>query len=167
MSRIELQVIGHFEGRDAAHRCLEALHRDPRGAGLEIVVRVPNKPHQTMPISLSHARSALGKGVVIGATSGLFVGLVVGWAGYRFEGLGPSIILAFAVLGLALGSLGAALIGPINPHPVIERLEHEGGVTLVVDARDPHDRAWVEATMRDYGAEIEHLRDFMALPARS
>jgi hypothetical protein len=167
LSPIELQVIGHFDGRDAARRCLETLHRDPRGARIEIVVRVANKPHQTIPISLSHARSALGKGVLIGGMTGLFMGLVIGWAGYQFEGMRPGIIVAFATLGLALGSLGAALIGPINPHPLIERLEHEGGVTLVADARDPHDRAWVEAVMRDHGAEIEHLRGFTALPARS
>jgi hypothetical protein len=156
VSPIELQVIGYFSDSDAARRALDVLHKDPRGGRLEVVVRVKDKPHQTVPISLSHTRAALVKGVGIGGTTGLLMGAVVGWAGYRFEGLEPSIILAFGALGLGLGSLGAALIGPMNPHPLIEKLEKGRGATLVVDADTPQDRAWAEQVMRDYGADIEH-----------
>ncbi len=156
MSPIELRVIGHFTDRQAARAALERLHHDARSDELEVVVRVPDKPHQTIPIPLSHARSALAKGVVVGGLTGLVMGFVVGWLGYRFQGLGPGIVLAFAAVGLALGLLGAALIGPTNPHPLIDKLEHEGGVTIVVDARDPHVRAWAEQVLREHGADIQH-----------
>ena len=155
MSPIELQVIGYFSDSDAARRALDTLHKDPRGARLEVVVRVQDKPHQTVPISLSHSRVALAKGLGIGGATGLLMGGVVGWAGYRFEGLEPSIIVAFGALGLGLGALGAALIGPINPHPLIERLEKGHGATLVVDADTPQDRAWAEQVLLDHGADIE------------
>ncbi len=120
-----------------------------------MVVRVPNKPHQTIPLSVSHAREALLKGVLIGGSSGLLVGAIVGWAGYRFEGLDAGIVVAFAALGLVLGSLGAALIGPINPHPAFERVEERAGVTLVIHSPHKSDRGWIEELMREHQGEIE------------
>jgi hypothetical protein len=155
MTRTDHLIIAHFAGHEPARRVLEALRRDPRYERLEVVVRVPNKPHQTMPISLSHAREAIVRGIVIGAVSGLAVGAAVGWAGYRFEGLGIGIIVAFAALGLVLGSLGAALIGPINPKPEVERIEELAGVTIVVNAHRVDDRPWVEQVMRENAGTIE------------
>lgn len=155
MSPIELRVMGHFTDRGPAHAALEVLRDDPRSEELEIVVRVPDKPHQTVPIPLSHARGALAKGVLVGGLTGLAMGALIGWLGYTFESLRPGIMLAFAAIGLALGLLGAALIGPTNPHPVLSKLEQQG-VTIVVDARDPNLRAWAERVLRDHGADILH-----------
>ncbi len=155
MTRTDHFVIAQFSSHETARRVLEALRRDPRYEHLEVVVRVPNKPHQTIPLSVSHAREAIVRGIVIGAVSGLAVGAAVGWAGYRFEGLGVGIIIAFAALGIVLGSLGAALIGPINPHPKLERLEEQAGVTIVVNAHRLEDRPWVEEIMRENAGIIE------------
>ncbi|NUO51686.1 MAG: prepilin peptidase [Polyangiaceae bacterium] len=155
MTRTDHLIIAQFAGHEPARRVLEALRRDPRYEHLEVVVRVPNKPHQTIPVSLSHARAAMIRGVITGAVSGLIVGAVIGWAGYRMEGLGYGIIIAFAALGLVLGSLGAALTGPMNPHPAIERVEEQAGVTIVVNAHRLIDRPWVEEIMRQHAGMIE------------
>lgn len=155
MTRTDHLIIAQFAAHEPARRVLEELRSDPRYEHLEVVVRVPNKPHSSLPVSLSHAREAILRGIVVGAVSGTIIGAVIGWAGYRMEGLGYGIIIAFAALGLVLGSLGAALTGPMNPHPVVERFEDQAGVTIVVNAHRLDDRPWVEEVMRANAGTIE------------
>jgi hypothetical protein len=149
-------IVAHFTNHRPARLALEALRRDPRRDRIEVSIRVPGKPERRIPLSLRRGETAL-RGVLIGAVTGLLVGATIGWAAVHIQDLhlSKSIVFAFAALGLVLGCVGAALIGPFNLQSALEHLPPQSGVTLVFNAHREADRLWIEDVLRGHDGIIE------------
>jgi len=157
MSKAKEAVIGHFVNARLAREAYVRLRRAqlfrPR---MEIQVRTPNKGHEELPLSATDLRGATLRGAALGAVAGLVGAAFFGAVGAAGMGFSP-LLAGFGILGgMLLGLFAGALLGPMEPHPVLAAVESDsGGASLIVDSTEEGDLKWASAFFRNRDALVE------------
>lgn len=150
------RVFGHFDDAQSARAAYAALRRGMTARPeVRIHVRTPGKDHEELPIGLTDARRATVRGVLLSGVIGAITLTILVTLGARWVGFSPTYAVLGAIGGMVTGALAGFLQGSGQPHPHILSMEQEGGVLLVVSARDEEDRIWAEEILRRHQARVE------------
>lgn len=156
MATMRHTVFGHFENAEQARAAYAQLRRGQMWrTDMSIHVRTPGKNHEELPLSLTDARGAILRGIVLSGIVG-FVSLALLVAvGSRWLGFSPTYAFFGGFGGMLLGALAGLLQGSGQPHPDLLKMEEQGGVLLVVKTTDEDDLHWAEGVMRGLAARVE------------
>lgn len=157
MALVVQNTFGRFHDMKHVRDCLRELKRGqlwrPK---MKVVVQSTRKGHEELPMSFTHARGALLQGIALGAAVGLGAGIVISFVEAGTRGIQPVFIVAFCLFGLIMGGFAGALVGPMNPDPVIEKIEKAGDVMVAVESTEISDIDWASEILARYGAEPQH-----------
>lgn len=150
------RVFGHFDDAQSARAAYAQLRRGQMfRPKMSIHVRTPGKSHEEDPISMTDARRATVRGIVLSGIIGAVSLAILVTLGARWIGFSPTFAVLGAIGGMAAGALAGFLSGSGQPHPHLLSMEKEGGVVLAVGAPDEDDRVWAEEVMRRHQARVE------------
>ncbi len=156
MATMRHTVFGHFDSAEAARTAYAQLRRGQMWrTDMSIHVRTPGKNHEELPLSLTDARGAIFRGIVLSGIVGFVSVALLVALGSRWLGFSPVYAWLGAFGGMLLGALSGLLQGSGQPHPHLLAMEEEGGVSLVVKTADEDDRIWAEGVMRRLSARVE------------
>lgn len=151
----QLKTLAQFEDVDAAKQCLATLRRRQFfRPEVQVDVQYVKKGHEELPMSFTHAKGGIMRGALTGAAVGFVAGLVIAVLETQLRGITPIFAGAFAVFGMLMGAFAGILVGPMNPDPKVEKMEHDGVVVLLVQSPRQKDIAWASRQMGKFGGKL-------------
>jgi hypothetical protein len=148
------KTLAQFDDVVAAKSCLESLRRRQFfRSGVKVDVQYEKKGHEELPMSFTHATGGFFKGALMGGAVGFGAGLVIALLETQLRGIAPIFAGAFAVFGMLMGAFAGILVGPMNPDPNLEKMEHDGVVVLLVQSPHQKDIEWANRQMAKFGGK--------------
>ena len=162
MSHVLFAVFDHPESAGKALQQLQELGADKDGFSFVVHRRaLGERGSEELPLSETAAASAMTKGAVLGALSGLVVGtLLTGPIG--LVGAGPLAGAIFgSATGTAIGGFTGLIAGSTEPDAALDELSkgiEEGKLLVSVEARTLTNQEQAEAILKHHGAHVVHRR---------
>ena len=157
MALVNQNTFARFSDLKMVRECLRELRRGqlfrPR---MKIVVSSTKKGHEELPLSFTHARGGLFRGIALGAGVGLAAGIVISVVEAAGRGVDPIFIAMFCLFGLMLGGFAGALTGAGNLDPKLEAIEKDGDVVVAVETTDARDIDWAAGVFTKWGSHPQY-----------
>lgn len=147
-------TFARFHDANMARACLRDLRRGQLWRPqMRIVISSTRKGHEELPLSLTHARGALVRGILVGAAVGLGAGLMISILEGTRVGINPTFVAMFCVFGLLMGGFAGALVGPMSPDPKVGKIEKSGDLVVAAESTEQADVDWAAAVFTTWGSQ--------------
>ncbi|NUP13145.1 MAG: hypothetical protein HOW73_44460 [Polyangiaceae bacterium] len=147
-------TFARFHDMRVVRQCLRELRRGQLWREhMRVIVHTTKKGSEELPLSLTHARGAMLRGVLTGAGIGLAAGIAISLVEAAGHGFDAVFVAAFCLFGLVMGGFAGVLTGTMSPDPEVEKIEKSGDLVIAVESTEAADIDWAASIFKRWGSE--------------